>query len=516
MRIRFGAVSLAFAAGLMTAGVPIAAAPSQAGPTPARAAQPNIVLILTDDQAAADFAHMPLTQALLGNEGTTFTNFIASVALCCPSRASILRGQYAHNHGVLKNNSPDGGYQTFLDSGHEESTIGTWLQAAGYRTGFYGKYLNGYLGDQHRVAPGWDDWQAGAGPAAYGQFGYRMNENGRLVSYGREPSDYGTDVLARKVTAFVQESTSAGRPFFAYVAPYAPHNAPPFAQNSVATVAPRHAGLFEGAQAPRTPSFDEASIDDKPAYVRERPRVGPVIAGNIDRAFRARLQSLQAVDELVAGVIGTLDDAGALANTYVFYTSDNGWMQGQHRIPGEKQVPYEESIRVSMRVRGPGMAAGQTLDHLVGNIDLAPTFAELAGVPLPGFVDGRSLTPLFGGAPSTPEWRQAFLIEHWLDGEVNEPRFPIPDYVGLRTMDAVYVEYTTGEREFYDLRSDPYQMDNLASGPDGGRLGPFADRLAVLKGCAGAGCREVEDGPAPSLASHEDLATAPANTPDSR
>ena len=219
--------------------------------------QPNLILIVTDDQDLDAMAYMPQLRSLLVNQGLTFSNAFVTRSLCCPSRASILRGQYAHNHQIQSNHLPDGGFEKFTELGLDTSTIATWLQAAGYRTVLIGKYLNGIRGSSTYVPPGWDEWY-GAVTEAY--FNYKLNENGAIVAYGRDPEDYLTDVLSGKATDFIRRTTA---PFFIYLTPHAPHEP--------AIPAPRHVGAFAGWIAPRPPSFNEADVSDKPTWIRDIP-----------------------------------------------------------------------------------------------------------------------------------------------------------------------------------------------------------------------------------------------------
>jgi len=462
--------------------------------------RPNIILILTDDLDTRSVVYMPRLRGLLADRGVTFTQFFVTYALCCPSRSTILTGQYVHNHRVLTNMPPDGGYQRFLEQGHERSTVGTWLQAAGYRTAFLGKYLNGYplRAAQTHVPSGWDQWDVPVGGTPYANFDFRMNENGHIVSYGRRPEDYMTDVLGRKAAAFIRQSAAAGQPFFVHLSTYAPH--------APATPAPRHEAAFDGAAAPRSPAFNEGDITDKPAWVRSRPPLSPRQIANIDEHFRVRLRSLLAVDELIAMLADVLQATGQWSRTYMFFTSDNGWHLGEHRIAAGKNTPYEESIRVPLIVRGPAVPEGRTVPLLACNNDLAPTFAHLAGAQVPDLVDGRSLVPLLGAAPPAPEaWRQALAIEHYRQRPDGLPQAAperpqrgqgIPEFHGVRAKDLVYVEYATGERELYDLARDPHQMESLHA-TETGLLGPLSARLAALKRCTGASCRSAEDAPLP-------------------
>jgi arylsulfatase A-like enzyme len=483
--------------------------------------QPNIIFILTDDLDYASIPYMPKLKSLVTDQGVTFTNFFINMPLCCPSRTEILRGQYAHNTQILGNTLPSGGFQKFFQLGEEKSTIATWLQDAGYRTMLAGKYLNGYpdRSSLMYIPPGWTEWYSAMKGNAYSEYNYTLNETGKQVAYGNKPEDYGTDVYARKTVEFIARSVKENKPFFAYVAVYAPH--------SPATPAPRHEKLFPDNKAPRSPNFNEDDVSDKPTHIRLRPKLTAREIAQIDEEHRKRLRSLQAVDDLVESIVNALKQTGQLDNTYIFFTSDNGFHLGNHRQATGKVAPYEEEIRVTMLVRGPNIPAGKTVEHLTGNIDLAPTFAELARAKTADFVDGRSLVPLWSGNLSSSGWRQCFLVENGLwdaqtrgarqmantPPELLEPpdmddedddatptaqqarRLAIPAYRGIRSASYLYVEYINGEKELYDLRADPYQLNNLAAKADSARLQELAARLHELQNCTGDKCRIAENKP---------------------
>ncbi len=477
------------------------------------APQPNIIFILTDDMRKDDLkkTYMPQTTTQLVAKGRSFENAFVSTALCCPSRATIMRGQYAHNTDVWFNNNVfdpdpnvrDGGWEGYNGNGYEDDNVATRLHDTGYRTGLFGKYLNGYISGGTTVPPKWDDWFAFK---QVGYYNYDVNDNGTIKHYGTTNSDYSTDVLNREVQQFIGASAPQGKPFFAYVAPYAPHGP--------ATPAPRDRHTFDQVKAPRSPSFNEADVSDKPPWIKSLRRLTSTDIANIDRRHENRVESLQAVDDLVAGVVRKLGEQGELSNTYIVFTSDNGFHHGEHRIQRGKGRPYEESARVPLVIRGPDAAAPATpvvqpassTDKLVLNTDYFPTFTDLAGAQTPSYVDGRSLLPVLTGSTTT-SWRTAILIEGRKYSA--DPEIPVDlNYNGIRTSTGKYIEYEGGFRELYDLSpsADPNELTNTYSSADP-TVPPLSDlkaRLDALKGCqpddlatpeVEEPCQTAEDGP---------------------
>jgi N-acetylglucosamine-6-sulfatase len=472
--------------------------PSQhSSPRPhAEARHPNIIFILTDDMALHDIEFMPKVKKLLIEEGTTFSNYFVTNSQCCPSRSSILRGQYVHNHGVESNQA---GFRRFYELGNESSTIATWLNAAGYLTGYMGKYLNGYPDGSRKthVPAGWTEWHAGIGDGGYKQFNYSLNENGKIVEYGRAEGDYLTDVLSRKATAFIRHAVEQKKPFFLHLSPFAPHEP--------AIPAPRHRALFEDAMVPRTASFNEKNVTSKPAYVRAQRLLNKRQIEAIDRVHRKRLQSLQAVDDLVEDVVETLQQTGELHQTYIVFSSDNGYHLGQHRLLPGKQTAYEEDIHVPLVIRGPDVPARRSVRQLAVETDLAPTFAEWASVIFPGFVDGRSLEPLLKKSlPALAEWRQGILIEHytapepfmsWVEHQLfqTKEKPQLNAYRAVRSTRHLFVQYQSRERELYDLVNDPNQLRNIVAEVDARTIKRYSHWLNQLRKCKGADCRKAED-----------------------
>jgi N-acetylglucosamine-6-sulfatase len=452
----------------------------------------NIVLILTDDLDRTQYldpSRFPKVNSLLVEEGTTFSNYFVTDSLCCPSRASILRGQYVHNHDVRSNRPPLGGFEKFHTNGDESSTIATWLHDAGYRTGLLGKYLNGYPSgvDPTFVPPGWDVWASPSGGGGYSGYNQRVNENGTLVRYGAQPEDYMTDVLSRKSGEFIQ--ASGDKPFFLYVAPFVPH--------APATPARRHAEAFPGVLAPRTPSFNQPDVSGEPQWLSGRPLLNDQQIASIDELYRKQLQSLLAVDDLIEHVVDTLRQTGQLDNTYIVLTSDNGFHLGQHRLPQGKITAFEEDIRVPLVVRGPDVPAGKKVDDFAANVDLAPTFAKLGRAKAPSFVDGRSLEPALHGK-SGDAFRDAVFVEHFAPGggqrRGRRGGGAPPTYAAVRTDRYTYVGYDTGERQLYDLRADPDQLRNIVSTADPKLVDGLAEQLAALRTCKDQDCRAADRG----------------------
>jgi arylsulfatase A-like enzyme len=434
-------------------------------PVPSWAAGPNVVLILTDDQRwdTPDATHgmggnpvMPIVTSELVNSGVTFTQAWVTTALCSPSRASILTGKYAHNHGVFRNAPPAGGAGAFDDS----VTLATLLQGAGYRTGLVGKYLNGYDQLSPYIPPGWDDWQVFVDPRYYD---YDLNENGVLTHYASAPADYATDVLAAKATGFIATSVSQGRPFFLFFSPIAAHG--PF------TPAPRHEGLFNGLPAWRPPSYNEADVSDKPPWVKALPKLTAAQRARVDQLRIDQLETLQAVDEAVGAIMQALRDNGVDGNTLVVFSADNGYAWGEHRWVG-KACPYDECMRVPMIARYPALVATPRQDpRFVLNVDFFPTVLELAGLPTPAGTNGASLVPLL--ADNAPAWRTDLLNEHWkgeLTGQapLSDGGESIPRNSLVRDAQYKYVEYPSNSgqgTELYEFETDQSELKNRTNDP---------------------------------------------------
>jgi N-acetylglucosamine-6-sulfatase len=443
------------------------------------AEKPNILFILIDDADRSLLPQMPKIEERMVRKGTTFPNAFTPFPTCCPSRATILRGQYPHNSGIISNYGPHGGVDAFEAQGNDDDNLATRLDDAGYRTGLFGKYLNEYAGGY--VPPGWDEWHGWVESYASG----KIYENGALNAYDLSRR-HETDILGSKAESFVRGAKDY--PWFAYVSFNSPHN-PTYTE-------PEYADTYRDQEYPRSPALDEADVSDKPEWVRQLLRISDEDRAEYDRKYRKRLRAMRSVDEAVAELLRSLRETGQLDNTYIVLWNDNGYHMGQHRIPEGKRTVYEEDVRYPMVVRGPGVGHDAKDERLVSSTDLMPTFLELADAPTPEYVDGRSLVPLLSG--TKPPWRDSLLLEGYDDGFGDKTYVP-PDFKAIRTSEGrTYVEYETGERELYDLRTDPRQLRSLHDEPERAvEVKALSARLQALKYCSGKGCRCAEVKPTP-------------------
>lgn len=439
---------------------------------------------MTDDQTFASMKYMTQVNQLIGAEGTTYVKSISSFPLCCPSRTTSLTGQYAHNHGVLHNAGPFGGFANFEQS----NTLPVWLQAAGYHTMFLGRYLNGYE-FSGGIPAGWNDWQAAPHSQAYHYTRWAINENGKLRQYPDEehPGEYQTDFFARRAVEMIEGAAPSEQPFYMSMWFVGPHRGGPRDSDDPAGIgtpspAPRHRDAFANVPMPRLPSFDEANMRDKPQIVGDRPRLSADRAAAVEENWRQENESLMAVDEGVGRIVDALRRTGELDNTLIVFESDNGFMHGEHRALAEKVLPYEESIHTPLLMRGPGVPRGAVDGRLVSNIDVPATILDAADATPGRKLDGISLFELM----NTPdeELGRGILIENGNGAN------GIPKYRGIRTDRYLYVDHkTTGETELYDLQKDPFELLSLDDHPayDPVRI-DLASKLQRLQTCAGAGC----------------------------
>jgi N-acetylglucosamine-6-sulfatase len=417
---------------------------------------PNIVLILTDDQRWDTLWSMPNVKKLLVDHGVTFANAFVTNSFCCPSRSTILTGNYSHTTGIYGNRPPHGGAVDFHRYGDDKSTIATWLQKAGYNTALVGKYLNGYHG--RFIPPGWDTWDAFN--YGFGYYGFQLYQNNHpaqcsgafkcAVTYPK--TAYSTNVLAGLATKFIRTAPTS-KPMFLYFAPYAPH--------LPATPEHRYLNRFFGLRPFRPLNFNKVTAS-QPAWLKAIPPLKKRGIKFVAKFRRRQYESLISVDTAVKNVVAALKATGRLHDTMIVFASDNGLEWGQHRFPAAvKRVAYDESIRIPMVIRYDPMTTRPTVDHhLILNTDWAPSWAILAHAEHPK-TEGLDFLPLLRPGHGHVHWRSGFLLESW-DGS---PPTPDPTYCGIRSKDYLYTEYQGGAQELYNLTKDPAELHNLVSDP---------------------------------------------------
>jgi N-acetylglucosamine-6-sulfatase len=442
--------------------------------------RPNVIVIDTDDMNATDLFVMRNTLSLLAAKGTSFKNSYVSYPLCCPSRASFLTGQYAHNHHVLTD-------QRFgdLDS---SNTLAVWLRKAKYRTAMVGKYLNGYgvpPFSPREIPQGWTQWDALTAGTEQHRYGFKLNENGKVRHYSRRPSNYIDYVLDSKVNGLLKQWAVSPKPFFLYYNPNNPHGeaGTPISSTRDPEPAPQYLGVFGDITAPHPPNFDEANVSDKPEQIQDIPHLSDSDLSDIDRRYRGRLESLLSVDDEVKRIFGLVRKYGDKRKTFFIFTSDNGLMMGAHRIEF-KDYPYQEAERVPLIIRGPGFPQNTTRDQLVANIDLAPTISALTGARPRLPMDGIPLLPL--AQDPSDQANRSLLIETYDVGAF-----------GVRQGPWAYNLWGNGDQELYNLDDDPYELRNLLYDPPGpvdpspqdlAKASQLNVRLAQLRTCSGASC----------------------------
>jgi arylsulfatase A-like enzyme len=494
-------------------------------PLVGRPDRPNVLVIMTDDARNDDLRFMPHVRHLIGDQGVRFTNTFSPQPLCCPARASFLTGEYSHNHHVWSH-APPYGFQAL----HDASTLPVWLNEAGYDTSFLGKYLNGYGVQRLRtgapslryVPPGWTDWRGSvdggvtAGSAldggTYRYFDTTLNDNGRLMPH---QGVYQTTLLGQLTRDELRQQVASPRPFFSWVSYVAPHHGGPTEADDPAPVrrADGTTQVFQNPARPRrvwgrfdsvvthAPGYEgERDVRDKPFFIRNLPKLTPDEQRGVLEDARQRAEALSLVDRQVALTMRTLRQTGQLRDTYVVFTSDNGYFLGEHRMRQGKILPYEPSLRVPLMIRGPGIPQGQVRTDPFTLIDFAPTILEAAGVQVPSTVDGESLLGV--ARRGDRGWRRGILTETGprlvsQDAEESDNFLenasgpsPLRFSQGVRTGDYLYVEHASRERELYDLRSDPREVTNLVARP-GMRsvVRLLAHELDLLRNCKGAACR---------------------------
>ncbi|MEA2168833.1 MAG: N-acetylglucosamine-6-sulfatase, partial [Solirubrobacteraceae bacterium] len=443
----------------------------------------NIVVVLTDDLSDDLVRYMPAVKRLQ-EDGVRFSRYIVSNSLCCPSRTSIFTGRLPHNTQVRTNLPPFGGYEQFITAGNAYSTFGTSLAADGYRVALFGKSLNGYKAYRDPPFPGFSDWAATA--SGYRQVDYTLNVDGVPVQYGHSRSEFLNRVLENKGRRFIRTSAAAGQPFMLEISSFSPHA--PFAYER------EDADRYPYVLAPRGSAFGQANRNP-PAWLAGHPPFTQAQRERLDRNYRKRIRSVLSVNRLLLGLRKEVRASGVADRTFVIFSSDNGFHVGQHRLLLGKQTAFDHDIRVPLVAAGPGIPPGSVTSVLAQNTDLRPTFEALGGLTPSADVDGMNLIPWMQN-PALGGGRPFALIEHKretrktrADPDVqNYKQGDPPDYDALRLPDATYVEYVTGEREYYDLVTDPDELDNVyATLPDEYKA-QLAAKLAQLRTCTGQEC----------------------------
>jgi N-acetylglucosamine-6-sulfatase len=535
--------------------------------------RPNFVVIQTDDQTldqlyasytppgGAPIAAMPNTLASIAEKGVTFNRYYVSYPLCCPSRVSLLTGRYAHNHNDRGNVPPNGGFNGFANRQAYSHNLATWLQGDGYRTIHVGKFLNGY-GDEpfdagKNVPPGWSAWHSVLNADTHHYFyGYLLNDNGRIDGpfgdsgswdtreYGvrddfgcpfaplnEQPCLYATDVFTR-IASEEMLGTPEDQPFYLQLDYTAPHG--DFRRPAGPEPAPRHYDSFAGAPYPHGASegFNEGNVNDKPRFIREAGYLSPNENHTYRVYYQKALESLRSIDDGVQQVINTLGAMHRLRNTYIVFTSDNGFFYGEHRLTGGKFLAYEPATHLPLLIRGPGIKPNTSTGELAGNVDLAPTILELAGAEADKSIDGRSLVPYM--LDTSLRTRRPILFESFVEtndveengggppaaaagvasgqsgggASVNaqppkatasaQPQAtasivaPPKDYEGIRLGPYKYIEWPDGEKELYDITKDPYELNNKVRDANLFPIRAFLHaQLIRLETCVGRSCGEV-------------------------
>ena len=463
--------------------------------------RPNIVVIMTDDldvstlKVMLNKGLMPNLQQFVIDRGMEFTNSFVTASKCCPSRSTFLTGQYLHNHGVLRNSEIMN-----LDDNH---TLATWLHDAGYRTAHVGKYLNHYgtVLKPSYVPPGWDAWKSLLDPFTYQVYNYKISDNGSVLEFGNTTSDYQTDVLAEISSEFIKNSDFIDdqSPFFLVVMPLAAHGEKITESCSVHGLPigiirgpPRYERTTNNVMLPQSPSFNETDVSDKPHWVKELPVLNDEDLKCIEMIYQKRMESLRAVDDLIKTVIDSLEKYDEYDNTVIIFTSDNGFLFGEHR-EWSKLNAYEESIRVPLFITVPNSKEIQSSSLLVINNDLAPTILDFAGTESDISVDGRSLVPILS-QHNSENWRNKFLVEHW-EGKSQLTKY-LKTYKAIRTDSEIYIEYENSTGEYYDLTKDPFQLNNQIGCTEDSckkQISNLKESLLLLKNCGGGTCQIIEE-----------------------
>ena len=507
--------------------------------------KPNIVLIQADDIVRSDMKYMPRVRALLGQGGTTFTNHNAPYPLCGPARASLFTGQLAHNNQVLANfRANDGGHYQLRDLPgklSDRNTLAPWLKRAGYRTGFVGKYLNDYgTLDRTEIPKGWDDWKALIDQSTYDYYNYAMNLNGKVKFWGdrtyaeaqlrlgtlaatnppttfgeflamfkeafqpfdyfgwQRPKDYSMDVNGTMARNFVKSSARSRKPFFLYYAPPGPHAEDTNHIQGLRPGAPgpdprppkRYEHTFDHVKLPRPPAFNEEDVSDKASNVKNLAKLSDAQIERVTESYRGRLGAIKSIDDQVGKIARALRKRGEMRNTVIIFTSDNGYLQGEHRLAASKFMPFENALRIPLLIRGPGIKAKRKINRPSLDVDLTRTVLAAAKAKPGRVMDGISLLAAAKGKKGLPKRDIPMEAERPLF-KFTTPltAFDVPFY-GVKTNRYKYIHWSFGEQELYDMKKDPHELENLASRPGmAGVLAKLETKAKKLSKCKGKSCR---------------------------
>ncbi len=507
--------------------------------------KPNIVLIQADDIVRSDIKYMPKVRALIGQAGTTFTNHNAPYPLCGPARASLLTGQLAHNNQVLANfKANDGGYYRLRDLPgklNEDNSLAPWMKKAGYRTGFVGKYLNDYGAlDRTEIPKGWDDWRALIDQSTYDYYNYAMNINGKVKYWGdrdyaeaqmklgtlgatnppttfgefysmfqqafvpfdyfgwQRPQDYSMDINGSMARDFVRKSAPSRKPFFLYYAPPGPHAEDTNHIQGLRPNAPgpdprppkRYEKSFDQVDLPKPPSFNEEDVSDKASNVKNLAKMSDAQIERVTESYRGRLGAVKSIDDQVGKIAKALRQRGELKNTVIIFTSDNGYLQGEHRLAASKFMPFENALRIPLLIRGPGIKAKRKISRPSLDVDLTRTVLAAAGAKPGRLMDGISLLAPARGKKQLPKRDIPMEAERPLF-KFTTPltAFDVPFY-GVKTDRYKYIHWSFGEFELYDMKKDPHELENIANDPGmAGVMAKLETKAAALKKCKGTSCR---------------------------
>ncbi|RMJ20911.1 Arylsulfatase, partial [Aspergillus sp. HF37] len=461
------------------------AAPSQQhflrGRNPSK--PPNFLFVLTDDQDLQlnSPAYMPKTLSRVKDKGVDYTNHFVTTSLCCPSRVSLWTGRQAHNTNVTDTDPPWGGYPKFVSQGFNDDWFPIWMQNAGYNTYYTGKVMNSHSVDTYN-----DPFMKGFNGSDFLLDPYTYSYYNSTYQRNHEPpksyeGQHTTEVITEKGLGFLNDALKSDRPFFLTVAPIAPHAnidssqlaGPGGVIMSPPIPVPGYRDLFQDAKIPRTPNFNPVNQTGV-SWIKDLERQNETVVEYEDSFYRKRLQSLQSVDDLVEVLVDRLEESGDIDNTYIIFSSDNGYHLGQHRLPPSKYTGFEEDIRVPFFIRGPGIPEGESIDGVTTHIDLAPTFFDLAGIPLRKDFDG---TPMPITQDTASIKHEHVAVEFWGDsglegkfsrlGPGGDTRMPNNSYKSARILgedyNLYYAVWCTNEHELYDLSTDPYQTQNIYS-----------------------------------------------------